>query len=109
MEIGGINLLMSPEDDDLLLIHVKEFLYMDDLSFYVNCVHSLVYVDDNCQISYGSIVLEMTENLSRAVFPKVIFTQIPNCFRKIPTDPHILAHVNKDRPNDRYPELEMYI
>ena len=37
MEIGGINLLMSPEDDDLLLIHVKEFLYMDDLSFYILC------------------------------------------------------------------------
>ena len=77
--------------------------------FYVNCVHSLVYVDDNCQISYGSIVLEMTENLSRAVFPKVLFTQIPNCFRKIPTDPHILAHANKDGPNDRYPELEFCI
>jgi len=39
------------EDDDLLLIHVKDFVYMDDLSFYVNCVHLLVYVDDNCQIS----------------------------------------------------------
>jgi hypothetical protein len=47
---------------------------MDDLSFYVNCVHSLVYVDDNCQILYGSIVLlEMTDNLSTAVFPPIIF------------------------------------
>ena len=84
---------------------------MDDLSFYVNCVPSFLYVDDNCQISYGSIVLlEMTDNLSRAAFPKVFFfTRFPNRFRKIPTDPHILAHVNKDRPNYRYPELEIYI
>jgi len=45
-------------------------MYMDGLSLDVNSVYSLLYVDDNCQISYGFIVLlEITDNLSRAVFP----------------------------------------
>ena len=60
-------------DDDLSLRHVKDFMYM-----YVNCVHSLVYVDDNYQISYGFIVLlEMTDNLSRAMFPPPFFAPLP--------------------------------
>jgi hypothetical protein len=75
---------MFPEDDDLLLIHVKEFMYMDDLSFYINCVHSLLYVDDNCQISYGSIVLLEMTDLSRAVFPKVCLPGSPIDFEKYP-------------------------
>ena len=35
-----------PEDGDLLLKHVGQFMCMNDLWFYINCVHLLVYVDD---------------------------------------------------------------
>jgi hypothetical protein len=38
--------LCLPEDDNLQLEHVGEFIYMDGLWFYVNCVHVLVYVYD---------------------------------------------------------------
>lgn len=59
----------------LLLIHVNGFMYMNSLSFYVNRVH----VDDNCQISYGSIVhLGVTDNLSRAVSPSPPFFLLPD-------------------------------
>jgi hypothetical protein len=30
-------------------------------------------------------------------------------FRKITTDPQILAHVNAECPDDGYPKLKMYI
>jgi hypothetical protein len=93
-----------------VLIHVNDFVYMDDLSFYVNSVHSLVYVDNSYQILCGStVLLEMTDNLSTAVFPTIIFL-LPDPYmvsKKYPQIPHILAHVNKDRPNDGYPKLEI--
>ena len=75
---------------------------------YVNCVHSLVYVDDNYQISYGFIVLlEMTDNLSRAEFFFFFCSRTPHWFGKIPQNPHILAHANKELLNVRYPVLEI--
>jgi len=33
----------------------------------------------------------------------------PFCFRKITTDPHILAHVNVECPDDSYPKLKIYV
>jgi hypothetical protein len=33
----------------------------------------------------------------------------PSCFRKLTTDPHILAHVNIVPSEDRYPKLNIYI
>jgi hypothetical protein len=35
-----------PEDGDLPLIHVGQFICADDLGFYLSCVDLLVYVDD---------------------------------------------------------------
>jgi hypothetical protein len=32
----------------------------------------------------------------------------PFCLRNITTDPHLLAHVNKECSDDRYPELKIY-
>jgi hypothetical protein len=34
------------EDSDLPLIHVGQFICVDDLGFYLSCVHLLVCVDD---------------------------------------------------------------
>jgi len=34
---------------------------------------------------------------------------VPFCLRKITTDPHILAHVNMEYPDDRYPQLKIHI
>jgi hypothetical protein len=33
----------------------------------------------------------------------------PFWLRKITTDPHILAHVNAECPDDKYPKLIIYI
>ena len=41
-------------------------------------------------------------------FPNV-FAFGPIWLRKITTDPHILAHVEIECPDDRYPKLNMYI
>jgi hypothetical protein len=38
-----------------------------------------------------------------------LFTREPVCLRKITTDPHFLAHVTTEYPDDRYPKLKMYI
>ena len=40
---------------------------------------------------------------------QTFFLSDPFWFQKITTDPHILAHVNIVRPDDKYPELKMYL
>jgi hypothetical protein len=45
----------------------------------------------------------------RAVFPKLFLLADLLWLRKIITDPHILAHVNMECPDDRYPKLDIYI
>jgi hypothetical protein len=49
--------------------------------------------------------------------PPLLYTSVsqtfliayPFWFRNVPTDPHILAHVNITWPDDRYPELKICI
>ena len=45
----------------------------------------------------------------RAVFPKLFLLADLLWLRKIITDPHILAHVNMECPDDSYPKLDIYI
>jgi hypothetical protein len=48
---------------------------------------------------------------SKAVFPKLFFflPADPFWLRKITTDPHILAQVNIEGPDDWYPKLKICI
>jgi hypothetical protein len=50
----------------------------------------------------------MTDNLSRAVSP-FFFAPGPLFGLKNTQNPHILAHVNKERPNDGYLKLKICI
>ena len=45
------------------------------------------------------------------MFPKLFFFLLAVLFwfRKITTDPHTLAHVNTNCPDDRYAKLKIYI
>ena len=45
--------------------------------------------------------------LSIAVIPKTFFLTDPFCRRKITTDPHILAHVNTECPDDSYEHIQV--
>jgi hypothetical protein len=40
-----------------------------------------------------------------AVFHKLFYFWL----RKITTDPHVLAHINRQLADDRYPDLKIYI
>lgn len=40
-----MTLYCLPEDGDVSLKHVGEFMHMDDLRFNINYVHLLVYTD----------------------------------------------------------------
>jgi hypothetical protein len=42
-------------------------------------------------------------------FYKIVCSRIPFGFQKVTPDPHNLAHVSIDRPDDRYPKLKIYI
>ena len=62
-----------------IYIYIRN-MYMDDLWFYINCIHSLVYVSD-C-LSYlryeceGSMAVSSTQNLQ----PCLLWCYIPDCF-----------------------------
>lgn len=45
-------LYFFPKNGDLWLKYVGEFMCMDDLQFYINCVHLSVYNDDYEVISF---------------------------------------------------------
>jgi hypothetical protein len=46
--------------------------------------------------------------LFRQCFPNV-FLADPFWLSNITAEPHILAHVNMERPDDRYPKLQIFI
>jgi hypothetical protein len=55
------------------------------------------------------VTCELTGEFSCASISQTFLLSDPLWLRKITTDPHILADVNTECPDDRYPKLKMYM
>jgi hypothetical protein len=59
-----------------------------------------------CYVKHKECILILFIYIS---FSKNFFSHEPSWLRKITTDPHTIAHVNINCPDDGYPKLQMCI
>jgi hypothetical protein len=73
-----------------------KFRYSAEIQYCIFTCYGLVFEKQQ------GLFLSRTELLKH-------FARWPFLASQITTDPHILAHVNTEWPDNKYPELEIYI
>jgi hypothetical protein len=82
-------------------------------SLYSSSICSSLYKIEFCSVPGSVVECLVFYTISRrdactAVF-SFFFLADPFWLRKVTTDAHIFAHVNKQCPHDRYPKLKNYV
>jgi hypothetical protein len=74
------------------ILNIKEFSVL-----LTDCI-SMIFTD------FRMVITTPRSSVSHA-----FLLEDPSWHKKITTDPHILSHINIERPDDKYPKLDIYI